>query len=75
MRSCGSITGFVKPPSLAISAFREGFNPRAIPGTQPSPSARDGRSQKRRLTMLDAFAFASQHGRLRHVTALLLISA
>lgn len=57
-------------PSLAIDPRREGFNPRAILRIQPTgPSSRDGRSQ-RGLTMFDAFAFASNHGRLRHVTAL-----
>ncbi len=74
MRSCVAIMGFVEPPSLAAHSSREGFDPRAIPRLQPDPSAWDGHSQKRRLTMFDAFAFAS-HGRLRHVTALLVISA
>jgi len=63
----------LKSPSLATDPRREGLNPRAIPRTQPSgPSAWDGRSQKRRHTMFDACAFASDHGRLRHVTALLI---
>lgn len=73
MRSCVAIMGFVEPPSLATAPIREGLNPRATPRLQPGPSAWDGHSQ-RRLTMFDAIAFAS-HGRLRHVTALLVISA
>lgn len=74
MRSCVAIMGFVEPPSLATGPVREGLNPRAIPRLQPGPSAWDGHSQ-RRLTMFDPFAFASSHGRLRPVTALLVISA
>lgn len=71
MRSCVTIMGFVEPPSLAAHSSREGLNPRAIPRLQPGPSAWDGHSQ-RRLTMFDAFAYASDLGRLRHVTALLI---
>lgn len=73
MRSCDSIMGFVGRRSFANSLSREGLNSRAIPRFQPGPSAWDGHSQ-RRLTMFDAIAFAS-HGRLRPVTALLVISA
>jgi hypothetical protein len=72
MRSCTSITGFVLAPSFAIHSSREGLNPRAFPRIQPGPSTWDGHSQKRRLTMFDAFAYASALGRIRHVTALLI---